>query len=105
MITSLYLPIGYGLFQVLRLLNTSYSLLNVESFILIFIPILFFHSKLVKLYKMINKLNDIQFGKNKYGKVYLIGVIILISLTLLGYFYSNDINNSITVFLLLELWL
>ena len=69
LITSLYLPIGYGLFQVLRLLNTSYSLLNVESFILIFIPILFFHSKLVKLYKMINKLNDIQFGKNKYGKV------------------------------------
>jgi len=84
----------------------SLSYLPTGMFILGLIAVIFLNTKLLELYKIINKLNKIIYKRDIYSIIYNIIMKILIGLVIVGSFlYSMGIGGDLIVFLIIELWL
>ena len=115
LIVGAYVPITIAVSVILRTPLPSYvsTYLSAGIFILGLIPVIFLNTKLLELYKIINKLNKIIYKRDIYSIIYNIIMKILIGLIIVwGFLYNIGIGRDIIVlggdiivFLIIELWL
>ncbi|MFP3203533.1 MAG: hypothetical protein RXR43_15370 [Sulfolobus sp.] len=101
-------PIMFAVSVILRIPSPSYlsTYLSTGMFILDLIPVIFLNTKILELYKIINKLNKIIYKRDIYSIIYDIIMKILIGLVIVcGFLYSMGIGGDLIVFLIIELWL
>jgi hypothetical protein len=108
LIVGAYVPITLAVSVILRInTNPSLSYLSTGMFILDLIPVIFLNTKLLELYKIINKLNKIIYKRRDiYSIIYDIIMKILIGLVIVcGFLYNIGIGGDLIVFWIIELWL
>jgi uncharacterized membrane protein YeaQ/YmgE (transglycosylase-associated protein family) len=109
LIVGAYVPITLAVSVILRInTNPSLSYLFTGMFILDLIPVIFLNTKLLELYKIINKLNKIIYKRDIYSIIYNIIMTILIGLVIVcGFLYNINLGicGDLIAFWILELWL
>ncbi|MDT7901633.1 MAG: hypothetical protein RRE78_07040 [Acidianus sp.] len=104
LIVGALVPITLAVPVILRTPLPSY--VSAGIFILGLIPVIFLNTKILELYKIINKLNKIIYKRDIYSIIYNIIMKILIGLIIVcGFLYRIGIGGDLILFWIIELWL